>query len=482
MASSAEPTAPFNFTKFFNVIAGKTSDTPGETRRAINPSTLELNPEAPLSTLDDVNRAVDSALKAAPLWSTVPWNERANAVRNFANALESNEETFAKLITMQQGKPPMWAHNEISVSVQWLREFCNMSPPGVIIEDTEERKVTTRYTPLGVVVGIVPWNFSIQLACAKIAPALLTGNVFIWKPSPYTPYCSLKVAELASRFFPAGVLQALSGDDSLGPWLTQHPGVNMVSFTGSAPVGKKIMESCSKTLKRVTLELGGNDAAIVCADVDPFQVASKIGFIAFANCGQICIAVKRVYVHESVYDAVLAGLVAYARSLKIGLNADSFLGPLSNQPQYERVKGLLEDVKQTGLVVATGSTEPIFDKTGYFLAPTIIDNPPDDARIVAEEQLGPVLPVMKWSNEKDVIERANATEFGLGASVWTRDSSQADRMAGQLQAGNIWINAHAAIQPSTPFSGHKQSGLGVEMGDDGLKAYCNVKSVWNKLA
>ncbi|KAI0425813.1 aldehyde dehydrogenase [Xylaria sp. FL1042] len=481
MSAATEPTIPLDFTKFLNVIDGKTSDTPNKTQ-AINPSTLEPNPEVPLSALDDVNRAVDIAQKAAPLWAAVPWNERANTVRRFADALEANAESFAKLIMMQQGKPPVWAHHEISISVQWTRDFCDMPAPGGIIEDTEECKITTRYTPLGVVVGVVPWNFSLQVACTKMAPALLTGNAFILKPSPYTPYCDLKVAELASSFFPAGVVQALSGDHNLGPWLTGHPGVNMISFTGSVGVGKKIMEDCSKTLKRVTLELGGNDAAIVCADVDPVHVASKIGLIAFANSGQICIAAKRVYVHESVYNNVLSALVAYAQALKVGMDADSFLGPLSNQPQYERVKDLLADIKKAGLLVAAGSTEPLADKTGYYLAPTIIDNPPDDARVVVEEQFGPVLPVMKWSDEHDVIKRVNASELGLGASVWTRDLSQADRMASQLQAGNIWVNCHAEMKPNIPFAGHKQSGFGVEMGEDGLKAYCNVQSVWNKPA
>ncbi|KAJ3565981.1 hypothetical protein NPX13_g7302 [Xylaria arbuscula] len=473
---------PINFGKFFNSIDGKTSDTPGKSRRATNPSTSELNPEVPLSTLDDVNRAVEIAQKAAPLWAAVPWDERVDAVGRLADALEANAEDLAKLIMMQQGKPPMWAHHEITTSVQWLRGFCNLSPPGTVIEDTEACKITTRYTPLGVVVGIVPWNFSIQLACAKIAPALITGNVFIWKPSPYTPYCTLKVAELASNIFPAGVVQALSGDDNLGQWLTQHPGVNMVSFTGSAAVGKQIVASCSKTLKRVTLELGGNDASIVCSDVDPLEVASKIGLVAFANAGQICIAVKRVYVHESVYDSVLAAFVGYAKALKVGMDADSFIGPISNERQYERIKSLLTDIEQSGLVVAAGSTRPLLDKAGYFIAPTIIDNPPDDARIVVEEQFGPILPVMKWSDEDDVIKRVNLTEFGLGASVWTRDTSQADRIAARLEAGNVWVNCHAEMQPSTPFSGHKQSGLGVEMGEDGLKAYCNVQSVWKKPA
>jgi len=263
-----------------------------------------------------------------------------------------------------------------------------MSPPIDIIESTAERKVISRYTPLGVAVGIVPWNFPVQLACGKLAPAILSGNAFIWKPSPFGPYASLKLAELGAQFFPPGILQILSGDDSLGPFLTAHPGVDMVSFTGSVPVGRKIMETCSKTLKRFTLELGGNDAAIVCADVDPVAVASKIGVVAFANSGQICIAIKRVYVHESVYDAVLATLVSFAQSLKLGVGDDAFMGPLANEPQYERVKDLLADIKRSNLTIATGSTEPVSDNKGFFITPTIIDNPPDDSRIVAEEQFG----------------------------------------------------------------------------------------------
>ncbi|KAI0449571.1 aldehyde dehydrogenase [Xylaria acuta] len=482
MADGSKNSSSIKFETFSNVISGATTDASVGGRQLINPSTGDNNPTVPLSTPEDVDRAVEAAKKAATTWAAVPWDERANALRRFADAIEAAAGDFAKLVMMEQGKPPMWAQHEIATGVQWIRDFCNMSRPGDIIEDTKERKVVTRYLPLGVVVGIVPWNFPVQLACMKIAPAILTGNAFIWKPSPHTPYCSLKLAELGVQFFPAGILQALSGDNELGPWLTEHPDVNMVSFTGSTGVGKQVMEACSKTLKRFTLELGGNDAAIVCADVDPVAIASKIGLFAFCNSGQICIAMKRVYVHESVYDAVLETLVGFAQSLKLGLGEDAFMGPMTTEPQYERVKELLMDIENTKLTVAAGSTEPLTDRKGYFLAPTIIDNPPDHSRIVVEEQFGPVLPLMKWSEEPDVIRRANATESGLGASVWTRDEAKADRIAQQLQAGNVWINCHAEMQPSTPFSGHKQSGMGVEMGAEGLKSYCSVQSVYTRLA
>lgn len=281
----------------------------------------------------------------------------------------------------------MWVRSKVDTVVQWLRDFCELSFPKTVIEDTAERKVITRYTPLGTVVGIAPCNYPLMLACMKFAPALLAGNAFIWKPSPYAPYCSLKVAELGIRFFPPGVFQALSGDKLLGPPLTEHPAVDMVSFTSSSHTGKKIMASCNKTMKRLTLELSGNDAAIVCADVDPVAVATKIAFIAFYTTGQICMTIKRLYVHETVYGAVLAAMVGFAQSVKLGLSEDDYTGPVSNKPQFERIKDLLANVEATRLKVVAGSTKPL-SKDGYSFAPTIIDNPPENSRVVVEEQFG----------------------------------------------------------------------------------------------
>ena len=278
---------------------------------------------------------------------------------------------------------------EVAVSVTYIRDFCKLSLPEEVLEDNAQRKITTRYVPLGVTVGLVPWNYPMQLACHKLAPALLTGNAFIWKPSPFGPYCALKMAELGQRFFPHGVLQALSGDDSLGPLLTEHPGVNMVSFTGSTPSGKKVLESCSKTVKRATVELGGNDPAIVCADVDPVYVGTMVALIAFFATSQICIAVKRVYVHEAVYDAVLAAITGFAQQLKMGLDETSFMGPVSNKAQYEFVKALLADCKDAGLKVVSRDADSLpSDLNGYFIPPTVIDNPPEYSRIVTEEQFG----------------------------------------------------------------------------------------------
>lgn len=303
----------------------------------------------------------------------------------------------------------MWARHELATGLTFLKGACGLSLPKEVLEDTPERKISTQYTPLGVVVGIVPWNYPVFLACGKIGPALLTGNAFILKPSPFAPYCCMKLVELGMRFFPPGVFQALSGDDGLGPHFTAHPDVDMISFTGrdltksrdrlnfastkteitgSGPVGKAIVKSSSATLKRVTLELGGNDPAIVCADVDPVATATKVALFAFCNSGQICMAIKRVYVHEEVYDEFLAALVRHVESLQVGVDETSFLGPVANEDSFNRLKALLGDVEKAGLKIATGGTQPLADKKGFYLPATVIDNPPDDSAIVEQEQFG----------------------------------------------------------------------------------------------
>ncbi|KAI1120061.1 aldehyde dehydrogenase [Nemania abortiva] len=476
---SSLTSAPLDFTTFYNVIDGKLRE--GEkTRHTLNPATLEANPNVPFSTSEDVDEAVKAAQKASKHWAQVPWSERKKALEDFTAALEAHADDFIRMLVNEQGKPPFWAKNEFEIAMSFLKGFCDLSLPVETIEDTKERKVVTHYIPIGVTVGITPWNYPVYLGCAKLGPALLTGNAFILKPSPYTPYCSLKLAELGTRFFPPGVLQALSGEDDLGTFLTSHPGVNMVSFTGSAPTGKKVMRQCSETLKRVTLELSGNDPAIVCADVDPVVVASKLTLYAFCNAGQICMSMKRIYVHDSVYDAVLSAMIDQIKSLKIGSDVDSFLGPVANKAQFQRLEGLYAGIETEGLKVAVGGTKPLPDMKGYFFPATLVDNPPDGATIVKEEQFGPVLPLLKWSDESDVIYRANNTESGLGASVWTRDDAQAIRIANQLEAGNVWINTHAETMPNTPFGGHKQSGIGIEWGVEGLKAYCNLRAIYTK--
>ncbi|KAH0430275.1 aldehyde dehydrogenase [Colletotrichum camelliae] len=476
---AANGTSKLDFTKFYNVINGKLETTP-KTRNGLNPSTLEPLAEVPLSTAEDVDRAVQAAKAAQEAWAETPYEERKKAVAKLGDLMEENLNEFAVMLSKEQGKPIGFAQFEISEAIKHFRGVPTLPFPEEVVSDDPDRRVITRYVPLGVAVGIVPWNFPILLAVGKICPALITGNAFILKPSPFTPYCDLKIVELAQQVFPPGVFQALSGDDNLGPWLTSHPGVDKVSFTGSTATGKRVMESCAKTLKRVTLELGGNDAAIVLPDVDIKAVAPKIVTLALYNSGQVCIAIKRIYIHESIYDELLAEMANVVNSFPVGdgQQEGTMLGPVQNQMQFERVKDLLKDIEEQKHKLAAGSTAPASNGKGYFITPTMVDNPPDNSRIVVEEPFGPVFPVLKWSDEKEVIQRANNTDMGLGASVWSKDLEKAQAIAKKLKAGNVWINTHLELQYDAPFGGHKQSGIGYEYGAGGLKAYCNTQSMF----
>ncbi|OQU95929.1 hypothetical protein CLAIMM_02084 [Cladophialophora immunda] len=467
------------FSGFYNTINGKSTKTE-TTRHGINPATGKANPDVPVSTLKDVDDAVAAAKDAFETWSKTPWEERKKAVLEFADRLEEHTNDFAKLLTQEQGKPIRFAVQEIQVGVQWMRELASIELSEETAKEDSEKQVIVRYTPLGVAVGIVPWNFPIHLACGKIAPSLVTGNPIIIKPSPFTPYCNLKLGELGQRIFPPGVLQVLSGDDKLGPWLTAHPGPDKISFTGSTATGRLVMASAARTLKRVTLELGGNDPAIVTKNVHIKSTAEKIATLAFFNSGQVCLAIKRIYVHESIYDEFRNDIVAFTKTLKVGdgNDEDVFLGPIQNAMQYEKVKTFFSDIKTDHWSVAVGGTNQ--ERPGYFITPTIIDRPAEDSRIVTEEPFGPILPLLAWSEENDVIARANNTRMGLGASVWSNDLEEANRIARQLEAGSVWVNTHIELDPNAPFGGHKESGVGYEWSLGGLRAFCNVQTLFLK--
>jgi acyl-CoA reductase-like NAD-dependent aldehyde dehydrogenase len=336
--------------------------------------------------------------------------------------------------------------------------------------------------PLGVVGAIAPWNFPILLACFKIAPALLAGNTVILKPSPFTTLTTLRIGELLRDVLPPGVLNVVSGGDELGPWMTSHSGIDKISFTGSSQTGRKVMASAAASLKRVTLELGGNDAAIVLPDIDVKKTAQELFWAAFGNSGQICIAVKRMYVHKDVYEPLKEALVAYAKTVKVGDGAEQGiqLGPIQNRLQYQRVISLIQDAKDKGYNFLMGGL-PKAEK-GYFVPITILDNPPEESRIVQEEQFGPVLPLLEFEDIDDAIVRANASEYGLGASVWSADEKKALAIGEQLSAGTVWINEAQHLSPFAAFGGLKQSGVGVENGIDGLLEYTAVQTITLKKA
>ncbi|MDX8356428.1 aldehyde dehydrogenase family protein [Sphingopyxis terrae] len=455
------------FDNFSMTIDGAAA-TGTETIAVINPATETVVGLAPDCSREQLDAAVSAARRAFPGWRATPIEERRAAVAKLGDILKEHAEDFARLFTLEQGRPIDGARMEIDYAAWWASAVAKMDIPVTINEDTDQRRSETRHVPIGVVAGIVPWNFPVNLAMWKIAPALLTGNTLVLKPSPFTPLTMLKLAELAREHLPPGVFNVVSGGDRLGPWLTAHPGIDKISFTGSTETGKRVMETASAGLKRVTLELGGNDAAIVLPDVDVDAVADKLFFSAFYNSGQICIATKRMYIHEDIYDRLAAALAERASGARVGdgLEQGSMFGPIQNRQQYERVKDLIADAKANDLTLLAGGDIP--EGKGYFIPLTIVDNPPENSRVVQEEAFGPVLPLLRFSDVEEAIERANACEYGLGGSVWSADPEAAVKVAERLETGTVWINESFYVMPWTPFAGHKLSGLGVENGNEGL--------------
>ncbi|KAF9238183.1 hypothetical protein DTO027I6_7854 [Penicillium roqueforti] len=468
-----------DFSTFHNVINNQLTTTT-ETRHGINPANTQPNPPVPVSTQDDLDKSVKAAQDAFKGWAKTSFEERRKALHAWADAIDDNAAGFAQTLTMEQGKSLTQSFSEVNMAGKWIRGLIAIEISDNVIEETEDRKIVQRHTPIGVVGAIVPWNFPVLLAVGKITSAVYTGNTVILKPSPFTPYCDLKLAELAANFFPPGVIQCLSGDESLGPLFTAHPRIEKISFTGSTLTGKRVMAACATTLKRVTLELGGNDPAIICDDVDIDVIIPKIGLLSYLCSSQVCMMIKRLYVHEKIYDEFLEKLVTFVKTLKVGegTDADTFFGPVQNQMQYDKARNLFSSIDTEKLKVALGGS--IEKSSGYFIHPTIIDNPPETSRVVQEEPFAPILPILKWSDEKDVLERANALDTGLGSSVWSKDFERATRMADQLQSGCVWVNSHFDVAPNTPLGGHKQSGMGVEWGLDGLLEYCNSQTQWLK--
>ncbi|ODA79076.1 hypothetical protein RJ55_04667 [Drechmeria coniospora] len=450
------------------------------TRHSIDPATGEALYEVPVATRDDLDLAVQHAREAFTAWSKTAFAERSRLLLAFADAIEQNRHELEQLLTMEQGKPLSLSHQELDMTLAWLRTFATMEVKEEVVEDVEERTIYATFPPLGVCGAIIPWNWPILLGMGKVGPALMTGNVMIVKPSPFTPYCDLKLGELGMSIFPPGVFQVLSGHDELGPWMTEHGGIDMISFTGSIPTGKRVAASCAKTLKRYVLELGGNDAAVVCEDVDVAKCVPKIAMSSFLNSGQICMLTKRIYVHEEIYDQFRDAMVEFTRAkvkTGAGFEPDVVVGPVQNRIQFDLVKDMYSQIDACRWRTALRG-EVRSSSKGYFIEPAIIDNPPEDSRIVVEEPFGPIVPLLRWTDEDDVLRRANGLRTGLGASVWSRDVERAERMARQLSAGSVWVNSHFDVAPHVPFGGHKESGVGVEWGIEGFKQYTNSTSLW----
>jgi|TARA_B100000519_G_C14260860_1_gene447833 acyl-CoA reductase-like NAD-dependent aldehyde dehydrogenase len=367
---------------------------------------------------------------------------------------------------------------EVDQAISYIRQIAVRRIPVEIVEENDVHVVELHHVPLGVVGGITPWNFPVLLALWKVAPALITGNTFVLKPTPYTPLTALRFGQIAQSVLPAGVLSVLSGGDQLGPQMTNHPDVAKISFTGSTETGKHVLRSAAGTVKRVTLELGGNDAAIVLPDADYKAIIPQLFWGAFGNQGQWCVGIKRLYIHRSFHADFVAAFVDYAKTVKVGdgLDPEVGLGPVQNKMQFDKLKTFLDDIKANGQKIAFGGD---IDETqsGYFFPITVVDNPPENSKIVQEEQFGPIIPIIVYDDIDDAVNRANASIYGLGGSVWGRDTEAAVAVANRVEAGMVWVNEIHTQGVDIPFGGHKQSGIGTEQGHEGRLLFTNPKSV-----
>ncbi|MET7685594.1 aldehyde dehydrogenase family protein [Streptomyces sp. NPDC005423] len=444
-----------------------------------NPATGQVLAAAPQCSTDQLDEAVAAARTAFPAWAALPVERRRQYLRTMADTIDTHTEMLADLVVQEQGKPRGVARTEVAGLGYWLRATAGITVLDTVNQDDEERRSVTRQVPLGVVAAITPWNYPLGQASFKLGPALLAGNTVVLKPSAFTPLANLKLGEILRDVLPPGVLNVITGTGGLGSRITSHPGFDKISFTGSTPTGRSVMAGAATTMARVTLELGGNDAAIVLPDVHVKQAAAQLFWAAFANTGQICLATKRLYVHADVYDDMARELADLAATVTVGdpgQDEDVELGPVSNLRQYRTVLDLLHDCRDHGYAFLSGGL-PDPETAGYFIRPTLVDNPPDSARIVREEQFGPVLPLLKYTDTADAIARANDSEYGLGASVWGTDTEAAHRVAQRLQAGTVWVNESMHLHPHVPFGGHKQSGIGVESGLAGVLAFTNTQTL-----
>ncbi|MFE6668462.1 aldehyde dehydrogenase family protein [Streptomyces sp. NPDC057697] len=449
--------------------------TPGTVRKrfaVLDPATGEAFGDAPDQQPDELDAVVGRAHEAWRGWRA-DHDARTTALLAAADAVEAAGPELAPLLTREQGKPLAESYAEIARTAARLRYFTELDAEPRPLVDGRPVRSEIRWRPLGPVAAIVPWNFPLQLASAKLAPALAAGNTVVLKPSPFTPLATRLLASVLATALPEDVLTVVTGREPLGARLASHPGIRHVTFTGSVPTGRAVAAGAAASLGRVTLELGGNDAAVLMPDVDVERIADRLFHAAFRNCGQVCMAVKRVYAPARIYSDVVEALAQRAKSVVVGAGLDpgTELGPLNNAPQLARVERYTTRALADGARAAAGGHR--LDRPGYFHAPTVLADVPPESPVVTEEQFGPVLPVLPYRSLDEAVEAANGTGFGLGGSVWGTDLDRAEAVADRLECGTAWINHHAELSLAQPFAGIKDSGLGVAGGPWGF--YGNLR-------
>jgi acyl-CoA reductase-like NAD-dependent aldehyde dehydrogenase len=444
-----------------------------ESRTIFNPANGEPVGEAPIHTVEDLEGAIEGAVAAQPAWAALGHEARSAALLKAADAVERSAEVLARLLSREQGKPLNGpnARFEVGACAAWLRATATTLLTKETVVDDGETHAELHYRPIGVVGAIGPWNWPMLITVWQIAPALRMGNAVVVKPSEFTPLSVLALIKVINEELPEGLLTVVSGGRDVGARLAEHPAIGKIMFTGSTATGKAIIKSSAETVKRLTLELGGNDAGIVLPDADPKAIAEGLFWGAFINTGQTCAALKRLYVHDDIYDAVCSELTAVAAAMPmgVGLDENNVLGPLQNRQQFDIVTRLVEAAKSSGARVLLGGN-PDADQPGNFYPTTLVADIDNDNPLVAEEQFGPALPIIRYSTVDEAVAKANGLDVGLGASVWSSDPAAAREVASRIQAGTVWINSHGMVNPLIPFGGSKQSGYGLEFGVEGLKA------------
>jgi acyl-CoA reductase-like NAD-dependent aldehyde dehydrogenase len=457
----------------YDALLASISDTSGTTRTIFDPATGEPVGEAPVHTLEYLEQVIEASQAAQPGWAALGHDGRSAALLKAADAVERSAEELARLLSREQGKPLNGpnARFEVGACAAWLRAAATIPLEPETVVDDGETYAELHYRPIGVVGAIGPWNWPMMITVWQIAPALRMGNAVVVKPSKMTPLSVLALIKVINEELPEGLLNVVSGDREVGARLAEHPAVGKIMFTGSTSAGRSIIRSSADTIKRLTLELGGNDAGIVLPDADPAAIAEALFWGAFINTGQTCAALKRLYVHNDIYDAVCEELTKVAAAMPMGVGVDekNVLGPLQNRAQYDIVAGLVEAARDSGARILLGGN-PDADQPGHFYPATLVADIDNDNALVTEEQFGPALPIIRYSTVDEAVAMANGLDVGLGASVWSANLTEARKVAARLEAGTVWINKHGAVDPRVPFGGAKQSGYGLEFGVEGLKA------------